>query len=91
VGHTDRQTDRWTDRQTGDLISLTFLFKESRVKSKNDSEIVVKASYAVSEIIAQRLKPYADSKFVEECLEVVGDIVCPEDFKYQSVAIYSFS
>jgi hypothetical protein len=28
----DTQIDRWTDRQTGDLISLTFLFKESRLK-----------------------------------------------------------
>jgi hypothetical protein len=28
----DTQTDRRTDRQTGDLISLTFLFEESRLK-----------------------------------------------------------
>jgi hypothetical protein len=27
------QTDRQTDRQTGDLISLTFLFKECRLNS----------------------------------------------------------
>jgi hypothetical protein len=26
------KTDRRTDRQTGDLISLSFLFKESRIK-----------------------------------------------------------
>jgi hypothetical protein len=32
--HTDRETDSWTDRQTGDLISLTFLFKDSRLKSE---------------------------------------------------------
>jgi hypothetical protein len=30
----DTQTNRHTDRQTGDLISLTFLFKESRIKSR---------------------------------------------------------
>jgi hypothetical protein len=41
-------------------------------KSTNDSEIVVKASYAVYEIIAKRLKPNADDEFVKECLEVVG-------------------
>jgi hypothetical protein len=62
-------------------------------KSTNDSEITVKASYAVSEIIAKRLKPYSDGKFVKGCLEVVGDIICPENknfnFRYQSVAIYS--
>jgi hypothetical protein len=35
VGHTDRQTDGKIDRQTGDLISLTFLFEESRLKIKH--------------------------------------------------------
>jgi hypothetical protein len=33
----DTQTDRQTDRQAGDLLSLTFLFKESRLKSKKGS------------------------------------------------------
>jgi hypothetical protein len=61
-------------------------------KRTNDSEIAVKASYAVSEIIANRLKPYSDGEFVKACLEVVGDFIYPEKnfyFKYQSVAIYS--
>jgi hypothetical protein len=31
-GGAHRQTDRQTDRRTGDLISLTFLFEESRLK-----------------------------------------------------------
>jgi hypothetical protein len=31
---TDGQTDVRTDRQTGDFISLTFVFKESRLKIK---------------------------------------------------------
>jgi hypothetical protein len=63
-------------------------------KSTNDSEIAVKASYAVSEIIANRLKPDSDGEFVKGCLEVVGDIIFLEkkiNFKYQSVAIYSLS
>jgi hypothetical protein len=38
----------------------------------------MKASYAVSKIIAKRLKPYPDGEFVKECLEVVGDIIRPE-------------
>jgi hypothetical protein len=41
-------------------------------KSTNDSEIAVKASYAVSEITAKRLKPDSDGEIVKECLEVVG-------------------
>jgi hypothetical protein len=64
-------------------------------KSTNDSEIAVKASYVVSEIIAKGLKQYSDGKFVKKSLELVGDIICPEkrnfNFKYQSVAIYSLS
>jgi hypothetical protein len=47
-------------------------------KSTNYSEITVKASYALSENIAKRLKPYSDGEFVKECLEVVGDFICPE-------------
>jgi hypothetical protein len=56
-------------------------------KSTTDSEIAVKASCAVSEIIAKRLKPHSGGEFVEECLEVVGDIICQKNnfnFKYQS-------
>jgi hypothetical protein len=37
----DTQTERRTDRQTGDIISLTFLFKESRLIKGNDSKILV--------------------------------------------------
>jgi hypothetical protein len=50
----------------------------SMTKSTNDSEIAMKASYAVSKIIAKRLKQYADEEFVKECLEVVGGIIRPE-------------
>jgi hypothetical protein len=38
-------TDRRTDRQTGDLISLTFLFKESRLKSDKYFKHVEKFKY----------------------------------------------
>jgi hypothetical protein len=47
-------------------------------KSTNDSEISVKTSYAVSEIIAKRWKPYSDGEFVKEYFEVVWDNICRE-------------
>jgi hypothetical protein len=47
-------------------------------KCTNDSEIAVKAIYAVSEIIAKRLKPCSDGDFVKDCLEAVGDIIYQE-------------
>jgi hypothetical protein len=45
----------------------------------------VNASCPVSEIIPKRLKPYSDGEFVKECLEVVGDIICPDKKKTLSV------
>jgi hypothetical protein len=60
-------------------------------KSTNDSEIAVKASYAVSEIIAKKLKPYSDGEFVKECLEVVGDIICPEKNFISSISLSRFT
>jgi hypothetical protein len=58
-------------------------------KCTNDSKIAVKASYAVSDIIAKRLKPYSDGEFVKECLEVVGDIICQK--KNSSISLSRFS
>jgi hypothetical protein len=60
-------------------------------KSTNDSEIAVKESYSVSEIIAKRLKPYSDSEFVKECLEVVGDILCPKKKIILSISLSRFT
>jgi hypothetical protein len=37
-------TDRQTDRQTGDLTSLTFLFQESRLKTDEVLNFVLKPS-----------------------------------------------
>jgi hypothetical protein len=47
-------------------------------KSANGSDIAVKASSAVSEVVAKKWKPDSDGEFVKECLEVVGGIICPE-------------
>jgi hypothetical protein len=60
-------------------------------KRTNDSEIAVKASYAVSEIIAKRLKPYADGESVKECLEVVGDISKKKKTLISSMSLSRFS
>jgi hypothetical protein len=42
------------------------------------SKSLVKASYAVAEIIAKKSKPFPDGEFLEECLENVADIICPD-------------
>jgi hypothetical protein len=41
------------------------------------SESLVKASYAVAEIIAKKSKPFSGGEFVKECLESVANIICP--------------
>ena len=42
------------------------------------TESLVKASYAVAEIIAKNSKPFSDGEFVKECIECVADIICPD-------------
>ncbi|KAI6652917.1 General transcription factor II-I repeat domain-containing protein 2A-like [Oopsacas minuta] len=37
-----------------------------------------RASFAVSELIGKRMKPFTDGEFVKECLLTVADIICPE-------------
>ena len=43
-----------------------------------DVEGVVRASYAVSEIIARELKCFTDGEFVMDCIKTVTEILCPE-------------
>ena len=37
-----------------------------------------RASFAVSELIGNRMKPFTDGEFVKECLLTVVDILCPD-------------
>ena len=41
-------------------------------------EISKPSSYVASPLIAKRMKPFIDGKFVKECLMAVAIIVCPE-------------
>jgi len=41
-------------------------------------ESVVKAIYLVAELIAKKSKPFADGKFIKECIVCVADVICPE-------------
>jgi len=42
------------------------------------SEQATKASYAISQIIAKRTKPFSDAEYVKECLNAVVEVICPE-------------
>ena len=38
------------------------------------SDLAVKASYTVSQILAKKMKPFADGEMIKECLTAVGKI-----------------
>ena len=50
------------------------VFTKRNTKAQNN----VRASFEVSSLIASRLKPFTDGKFVKDCLLAVVDVVCPE-------------
>jgi hypothetical protein len=41
-------------------------------------DTVVKASYVVSQILAKKMKPFADAEIVKECLKAVAELAFPE-------------
>lgn len=48
-------------------------------RGKTESENAVRASFAVSEILAKKMKPFQDVELIKECLSAVIDIVCPKE------------
>ena len=44
-----------------------------------DNMSVVKASYVISQIIAQRLKPFSDGGFVKKCMVEAAEILTPDN------------
>ena len=64
-----------TFRLAKSLQQQSSFLKEIR---RGDSERNTQASYAVSELIAEKMMPFAEGKFVKECLMAVVNIVCPE-------------
>jgi hypothetical protein len=48
----------------------------------------VKASYALSHLIASNSKPFTDGKFIEECLIETAKILCPVKVKdFQNISL----
>lgn len=58
-------------------LSLT---NQSSLFTKHNTEAVnnTRASYAVSKLVAENMKPFTDGEFVKKCLMTVVEIVCPE-------------
>ena len=56
------------------LEQQTNFFKKKQEKSKS----VTKAALVVSSLIAKRMKPFTDAKFIKECTLPIVNEVCPE-------------
>ena len=70
--------------------------KQQSIFNKRNIETVnnTKASYIVSSLIAEKMKPFTDSKFVKEYLMNIVDIVCPEKrtpFENISLSVRTFT
>lgn len=66
------------------LEKQQFCFTKANVANED----ATRASYAVSEILAKRLKPFKDGELVKECLDAVVDIMCPKQkSSFQAVSL----
>ena len=48
------------------------------VKLTTEQMNITRASFAISALIAQKLKPLTDGEFIKECIETSIEIICPE-------------
>jgi len=55
------------------------------VKDQNVSHSSVKASYVISELIANKSKPYIDRQFIKECMIKTAQIVCLRKSIYSQI------
>ena len=49
--------------------------------TNSESEKAVRASFAISKLIAKKYKPFTDSEFIKECVITLAQIMCPEKQK----------
>jgi len=53
--------------------------QQNKFKAQNfTSDLAVKASYIVSQILAKKMKPFADGEIIKECLTAVAEIGFPD-------------
>ena len=62
------------DQMKKSLVTEQSIFKKVDTSQKS----VTAASYAISNIIAKRMKPFTDGEYIKECLTVFMDNCCPD-------------
>ena len=48
------------------------------VKQSDENELIVKASYIISEKIAKASKPFSEVEFLKDCMIAAADTICPK-------------
>ena len=46
-----------------------------------DSDKIIQASYVVSQLIAQKLRPHVEGELVKECMVATAELLVPEKLK----------
>ena len=59
------------------------------IRINNQSEGAVQASFIIAEQIARACRPFTEGEFIKNCIDKVGNVVCPE--KKQAFADISLS
>ena len=64
-------------------MKIWLFFHSYKRQSQNfTSDLAVKASYIVNQILAKQLKPFADGEIIKECLTAVVEIGFPDKKRY---------
>ena len=90
--HSEKFNSLTGDARKNKIESLRRSLTEQQgtfIRHITESDNNTRASFAVSELIGKRMKPFTDGEFVKDCLLTVVDIVCPE--KRDLFADISFS
>ncbi|KAI6658709.1 General transcription factor II-I repeat domain-containing protein 2-like [Oopsacas minuta] len=51
----------------------------SLIKLTTEQMSITRSSFAISALLAKKLKPFSDGDFIKECIETTIEILCPEN------------
>ena len=55
--------------------------QQATVTRLRDRDKIIHASYVVSQLIAQKLRPHVEGEFVKECKVATAELLAPETLK----------
>ena len=55
--------------------------QQTTVTRPRDSDKIIQASYAVSQLIAQKLRPRVEGELLKKCMVATAELLAPEKLK----------